>query len=310
MKFFSYITAWAQSHLNSCILSFKKMLKNSVGSFLTLVMLAAALSLPSGLYIYLQNLHGVTGNWNENIQISIFLDEDTSNHELENLAKEISKIQAVSHIKSLTKEQALKEFQRFTGYTEIIEDLKSNPLPPTIIIYPSSTSNSREEITLLQNKLGMLPKVNSVRVDTEWIQRLFVIVEIIEKTILIISVLLGVSVILIIGNTVRLEIQNQKEEIIVCKLIGASDAFIRRPFLYGGVWYGVLSGGFAWLIVSAAVWLLRPAVNRLGVLYQNEAVLQNISLTQGSIIVFLAAVLGFLGSRIAVAQHLKAIRPS
>ena len=286
------------------------MLKNSVGSFLTLVMLATALSLPSGLYIFLQNLYDVTGNWNENIQISIFLDEDTSNHELENIAKEISKIQTVSHIKSLTKEQALKEFQRFTGYTEIVEDLKSNPLPPTIVIYPSSANDSKEEIILLRNKLGTLPKVNSVRVDTEWIQRLFVIMEILEKTILIISVLLGISVILIIGNTVRLEIQNQKEEIIVCKLIGAGDAFIRRPFLYGGIWYGVLSGGFSWLIVSMAVWFLRPAVNRLGILYQNEVVLQNISLAQGLIIVLLAAALGFFGSRIAVAQHLKAIRPS
>jgi len=155
-----------------------------------------------------------------------------------------------------------------------------------------------------------LPETELAQLDLEWVQRLAAILDIAQRVILIISCLLALAVLLVIGNTIRLEIQNRRDEIVVTKLIGATNGFVRRPFLYSGIWYGALGALIAWAVVATGFWLLAEPATRLAGLYQSDFMLETHPLLLLPVLLGGGVLLGLLGSWLAVGRHLSEIEPS
>ena len=162
---------------------------------------------------------------------------------------------------------------------------------------------------LLQEELGNLPEAGFVQVDTEWVQRFHAILDIVRQAIVIGASLLGVAIVVIIGNTIRLDIQNRREEIEVTKLIGASNAFVRRPFLWSGFWYGLFGGGLAVALVQYGLYLLEEPAARLAGLYQSGVSVLALTLEESLVIVAVGVFLGLVGSGCAAARHMRRIEP-
>ena len=149
-----------------------------------------------------------------------------------------------------------------------------------------------------------------MQLDTQWLKRLNAILEIINRGVIVIAAMFALAVIIVVGNTIRLDIQNRRDEIIITKLIGGTNAFIRRPFLYTGFWYGMAGGVMAWLLTGIALLVMEQPVARLSGLYGSNFTLQGLGL-QGALAVLLAgALLGWLGSLVAVSRHLGEIEPT
>ncbi|MCH8137272.1 MAG: ABC transporter permease, partial [Proteobacteria bacterium] len=233
---------------------------------------------------------------------------DISLEEAQNLAQLIGQRADVANVSLISAQQALEEFKLQSGFGDAMDQLSQNPLPHTLVVRPSA-ANTSESMVLLREELANLPETDLVQVDTEWVQRFHAILDIVRQAILIGSVLLGTAIIVIIGNTIRLDIQNRREEIEVTKLIGASNAFVRRPFLWSGFWYGLLGGLLAIALVQYGIYLLQPPIARLAGLYQSGVNLLSFDLREIGVIVSVGVSLGLLGSWFAAARHMRRIEP-
>ena len=203
---------------------------------------------------------------------------------------------------------ALDEFKRLSGFGDALDQLSENPLPHTLVVRPSP-ANTSQSMILLQEELANLPEAELVQVDTEWVQRFHAILDIVRQAIVIGATLLGVAIVVIIGNTIRLDIQNRRDEIEVTKLIGASNAFVRRPFLWSGFWYGLLGGALALGLVQYGLFLLEAPVARLAGLYQSSVSVLALSLEESLTILGVGVLLGLVGSWFAAARHMRRIEP-
>jgi len=195
-----------------------------------------------------------------------------------------------------------------SGFGEALDHLDENPLPHTLVVRPSP-ANTSQSLILLQEELGNLPEADLVQVDTEWVRRFHAILDMIKQAIVIGASLLGVAIIVIIGNTIRLDIQNRREEIEVTKLIGASNAFVRRPFLWSGFWYGLFGGLLALGLVQYGLFLLEQPAARLAGLYQSSISILSLDLRESLSILGIGVLLGLVGSWFAAARHMRRIEP-
>ncbi len=305
----SKLSAWSLHHLQSMMFSLGKLYKQPTSTLMTIAVIAITLSLPSSFYLFLKNIKDLSGDIRSSTQITLYLKKNISQKRALELKKELNSFSNIDSIQFLSKQDALKEFKKTSGLSNSIAQLNSNPLPHTLIVQPNNQADTLIIKTLLA-KLGSISEVNSAKMDTEWINRLFSILTIIERAIIIITLLFGFAVLLIVGNTIRLDIQNRAKEITVIKLVGATDAYIRRPFLYGGIWYGLLGGLLSWFIVMLSALLLAGPVNNLGVLYHTQIEINTFTFFEFILLVLASTILGLLGSWIAVAKHLNNIEPS
>ena len=250
----------------------------------------------------------MSGDFRSSSQISLYLDLDVSEKQARALEKQIVKSEDVESTRFISRELSLEEFRENSGFGKSIDTLSSNPLPHTIIVDPS-VSETFAVRSLLKN-LQAMPEVKIAKLDTEWLERLYTIIEIARRSVVIVTILFAFAVLLIIGNTIRLDIQNRYQEIIVTKLVGATNAFIRRPFLYGGVWYGLLGGIISWLIVEIGYLAISGPLERLNLLYKSDMNLITFSLHDFMILITSSTLLGLAGSWIAVARHLNQIEPT
>ena len=206
-------------------------------------------------------------------------------------------------------QQALNEFRDQAGFAEALAQLTTNPLPAVLALSPHSAYASPDRIQDLEERLGQVPEVDFVRVDTRWLMRFQAILDLAQALVLLLAGLLAVGVLLIVGNTIRLEILNQRGEIEIMELVGATASFIRRPFLYAGAWYGLLGGLSAWFLVTLAVLALQGPVSRLASLYRTEFPLAGLGLTALLTILGGSMMLGLIGSWMAVNRHLRGVEP-
>jgi len=302
------VSAWLLHHLQSMIFSLGKIYQAPATTIMTVSVIGITLSLPGGFYLFLKNIDAISGDFRSTTQISLFLKLDVSEKQARALEKKIADMPDVESTRFISREDALDEFRRDSGFGKSIDTLSSNPLPHTILVEPGEvdTFTARN----LQNRLQAMPGVKIAKLDTEWLERLYTIIEIARRSVTIITILFSFAVLLIIGNTIRLDIQNRYQEIVVAKLIGATDAFIRRPFLYGGVWYGFLGGMISWLIVELGYLAIAGPLERLNLLYQSQMSLITFSLHDFLILISSSTLLGLAGSWIAVARHLSRIEPT
>jgi len=276
---------------------------------MTVAVIGITLSLPGGFYLFLKNINAMSGDYRSTTQITLYLDIKLSEKKAIEFEREISTMENVQSTGFISRQASLEAFRESSGFGKSIDTLTSNPLPHTIIVEPLSEADTFAIKNLLNN-LQAFPQVKIAKLDTEWLERLYTILEIAKRSVVIVTILFSIAVLLIIGNTIRLDIQNRYQEIIVTKLIGATDAFIRRPFLYGGIWYGLLGGLMSWIIVEIGYLAISGPLSRLNLLYQADLVLITFTFQDFIILVTSSTLLGLTGSWIAVARHLNQIEPT
>ena len=301
--------AYFLHHMQSLVFSLGKIYKTPTTTIMTVAVIGITLSLPGGFYLFLKNIDAVSGDFRSSSQIALYLDIELDEKKARALEHQVADMPEVAETEFVSKQKSLEKFRQTSGFGKSIDTLSSNPLPHTIIVEPASSADTFAVKNLL-NLLQTLPGVEIAKLDTEWLERLYTILEIAKRSVAIITILFGFAVLLIIGNTIRLDIQNRYQEIIVTKLIGATNAFIRRPFLYGGLWYGLLGGLISWLIVEIGYLAISGPLERLNLLYQADLVLITFTFQDFIILISSSTLLGLTGSWIAVARHLNQIEPT
>lgn len=290
--------------------SLGRLWRTPVASLMTAAVIGIALALPSGLHVLLSNAQRLSDNWDGSSRISVFLKDSVSDDQARELAGHLRNLAGIGEVRTISRAQALAEFRRLSGFGDALKALDTNPLPAVLVVRPALALTTPAQIQSLVEKLRQLPQVHLAQLDIQWVRRLHAIVAIAQRAVLVLGAILGLAVLLIVGNTIRLDIQNRRQEIEVIKLVGATDAFIRRPFLYGGMWYGLFGGAIAWLLVALALWLLGGPVERLAALYDSAYGLRMIDLPTTVLLFITSAALGLFGSWIAVGRHLRAIEPT
>ncbi|MDH5599797.1 MAG: permease-like cell division protein FtsX [Gammaproteobacteria bacterium] len=308
--FITLIKSYFIRHAQVFFYSLGQLSRTPVSTLMTCMVIGIALALPTGLHTLLSNAQQLSGGWENTAQISVFLKKNVAESQAKKIKADIESWQNVTSVHYISREQALKEFQNLSGFGDALKALNSNPLPSVLIVKPDLTSSTNEITTKnLLTKLRQLRQTDKAQLDMQWVRRLYAIMNIVERGVQILGFLLALAVLLVVGNTIRLAIQNRRKEIVVMKLIGGTDAFIRRPFLYTGFWYGLFGGLIAWLLVSFTILSISNPVEKLTSLYQNQFELNNISLTTTMLLLLISILLGLAGSWFAVGRHLREIEP-
>jgi cell division transport system permease protein len=285
-----------------------RLARQPFASLLTVLVIAVTLALPAAMHLIIKNVESVSGSWANALDFSVYLASGASADDAARLTELIGSRADVEQVTLIPADRALEEFKSLSGFGAALDQLAANPLPHTIIVRPSA-ANTEQSMALLHEELANLPEVELVQVDTEWVQRFHAILDMLERAIVIGAALLGAVIIVVIGNTIRLDIQNRREEIEVTKLIGASNAFVRRPFLYSGLWYGLGGGLLALLLVAYGLVALREPASRLAGLYDSSFRIVALSLPESLAIVATGVLLGLTGSWLAAARHMRRIEP-
>lgn len=297
-------------HLQVMLFSLGHLWRQPVATFMTIFVIGIALALPASLYVLLQNLQQVSGQWDDATQISLFMQQNTSNKRVQQLAEQLKTWPDISDVNYQSAEQSLTEFRQLSGLGNLLDTLPNNPLPAVIIVHPSNQSLRADAIGSLLSRLEALAEVEQAQLDMEWLQRLHSINKTGQRGISILGLLLSLSVLLVIGNTIRLAILNRQSEIRVTKLVGGTNAFVRRPFLYTGFWYGILGGFIAWLTLIFTLSLISGPIDELASQYDSEFTLQWQSAWMFIVLPSTGMALGVIGAWLAVGRHLSAIEPN
>jgi cell division transport system permease protein len=285
-----------------------RVLDSPGSSVLTWLVIGIALALPVGLNVALDNVSQMSAGWDSPAQISLFLQREVSPDRLRELEGELGARQDVSETRIILREEALDEFRTLSGFADVLASLQENPLPDLILVTPDAALDG-PGVSALRVELQGISGVAEAVLDMEWLQRLNSLMELSRRLVLAIGGMLVVGVMLILGNTIRLAIESRREEIVIVKLVGGSSGFVRRPFLYTGLWYGVGGGVLAALLVSAALWSLEKPISDLAILYESAFQLSGLGVMGSLNLVILGGLLGLAGAWLAVSRHLARIQP-
>jgi cell division transport system permease protein len=301
--------AWSAHHSNSAIESLLRMLETPLQSAMTWLVIAIAIALPAALFVVFSNLQQIGQAWQDSSQVSVFLKKEAGASQAQELRGRIAQRPDVLDARYISPEQALIEFKQNSGLGELASHLDENPLPGVIMITPKMQQNTPQALADLQQTLVAEPLVADVRLDMLWVKRLHQFIAIAERFVTALAGLLALGVLLVIGNTIRMAIENRRDEILVVKLVGGTDAYVRRPFLYTGLWFGVGGGIVAAVLLALGFWWLAAPVAQLADLYQSSFRLQGLGFIESIQLILLAGFTGLIGAWIAVARHLYQIQP-
>jgi cell division transport system permease protein len=303
------ISSYSARHGHAFLSSLGRLVRNPLGTMLTLIVIALALALPAGLGLFVTNARLATGGFANAVDLSVFMKTDVPIAKAQQLARNARARLDVARVVVIPADKALEEFRNYSGFGAALEALQENPLPHVLHVHPSADSSSPASLETLRQYFIAWPEVDLVQIDTEWVSRFSAILDVLRRVLLIAAAVLGVGVLAVIGNTIRLEILNRRAEIEVTKLVGGSNGFVRRPFLYIGVFYGIGGALLAWGIVTAAVIVLARPVATLAQLYGSRFALEGLKLDEAGVLLAAGALLGWLGAWISAARHLRSIEP-
>jgi cell division transport system permease protein len=296
--------------------SAKRLLLAPWSSLMTWLAIGIALALPAILLLLLGNLQTVSQGWESAAQISLFIKKDQTVEQIDALRKKIADKGGVATIDIITADQALAEFRQNSGFGDVLDKLETNPLPTVLIVHLTDqlTTNLDEKnnaaVQEMFVELKALPEVDQAVLDQAWLQRLQSLLQLGRRMAAVLAVLLATGVVLVIGNTIRLAIENRRDEILVVKLVGGTDAFVRRPFLYTGIWFGFGGALLGWLLIVLTIGWLGTPVEELATLYQSAFTLQGPGFAGGLLLLLCGTLLGFLGAWLAVWRELNRIEPN
>jgi cell division transport system permease protein len=300
------VKTWLRRHREALFESLARFRRTPLASVLTVAVIGITLALPGGLYLAVDNAQRLGRGWEANGQVSLFLKPDVGEADAQKLAAKIRRLAGVAQVAYVSRAQALAEFKRHSGFGEALSLLDRNPLPAVLVVQPAPLAP--EALAKLAAELGRQPGVDFASLDLDWVRRLHAMLGAAQRAVLILAGLLGLAVLIIVGNTVRLAVLSRREEIEITKLVGGTDSFIRRPFLYAGWLAGTLGGVVAFLLVGASLLILSGPARELAALYGTHFEVAGL----GALALYLplgGAALGWVGSRLAVGRHLRAIEP-
>lgn len=304
------MNAWFTRHMQTLVGALGRLSQQKLATLLTMLVIGIALALPACLHLFITNAQTASSDWNRALDISVFLKRGTSEAEARQLLDRMRQRRDVAEVEFISADAALKQFRHDSGFGPAIDALTDNPLPHGLIVHPKAEFATAAHLQELAADVKAWPSVDVVQLDTAWVNRMHAILDAIRSAVLLAAALLGLGVMVIVGNTIRLDIQNRRAEIEVTKLVGGSDAFVRRPFLYSGFWYGVGGGIIAWLLSAIAVGVLREPVSRIAGLYGSSFQINGLDWRASGVLVSSAILLAWLGSYVAATRHLKDIEPS
>jgi cell division transport system permease protein len=303
------VAAWRDHHLYGFFSSLGRLAARPWATSLTVLMLGFALALPLLFYLAFDNARALSGGLRQAREATVFLKPSVDAASAQVLAGEIGKREDVSGVVIKTPEQGMAEFRQLSGFGEALDILKDNPLPSVLVVTPRLAPDAAADTPPLVAEIKNDPRVDIVQYDATWRRRLSDILGFGERSVAVIAALLALATLLVIGNTVRMDIQARSEEIAVMQLIGASDGFVRRPFIYAGLWYGLMGGVLAVLITIGAEFAIAGPLDRLLASYDHALVLRGVGIVSALIVIGASALLGWLGAFAATARHMAAGHP-
>ncbi len=303
------MAAYGTRHAQALLGSLGRLARSPFATFLTVLVIGLALALPLALDLLVSNASAATGGFADAVDISVYFRRGVPLEKVRQLAQSTRARGGVAEVTVISADEALKEFREYSGFGTALQALDANPLPNVLHVRPAADARSPGELDALKHYLAAWPEVDTVQVDAAWVQRLNAILDVLRHVLLAAVALLGAGVLAMIGNTVRLEIQNRRAEIEVVKLVGGSNAFVRRPFLYTGVLYGVAGGLIAWILIAAAVLWLQAPVATLARLYGSRYALAGPAWSEVAWLIGAGAALGWLGAWLSATRHLHRIEP-
>ncbi len=283
----------------------RRMFVSPLAGVFNILVIGIALSLPAGMYVLLQNAQGLVAQFSGSPQISLFMSMDAKEDGTDKLRKQLEQHPAIARVEFVSRAQALEQLKQSTGLADVIGGLSQNPLPDALIVFPKPAG--AEALEKLRTELAKLPRVEQAQLDSAWAYKLEAILDFGRMVVLILASLLSLALVAITFNTIRLQILTQRDEIEVSMLIGATNGFIRRPFLYFGAIQGLLGGIIAWLIISISLLLLNYQLGALAQLYASQFKLHPLSLGDSVTLLLFSMYLGWLGAWLSVARHLSRI---
>jgi cell division transport system permease protein len=298
------MNAWLLRHAQVLLGSLGQLTRTPLANALTLIVIGITLALPAGLYVALDNLERLGAGFDRSGQISLYLKREAGEAAARKLAQSVRGMTGVAAVEYISREAALDEFRKYSGFGASLDALSGNPLPAVLTVRPAPQL-SADALEALRASLARQPGVDIAELDLAWVKRLRAILALGERAVWLLAGLLAAAVLLIIGNTIRLAVINRQAEIEVIQLVGGTPAFIRRPFLYTGLLQGLLGGLTAWLLVETSLLWLSGPVAELASLYGSPFGLTGLGFADGLVLTASGAALGWTGSRLAVGWHLR-----
>lgn len=296
-------------HVQVLMYTLGQLVSAPITTLMTLLVIAITLVLPTGLYVLLQNLQGLSGSFGDSVRITVFLDKSANRDQTSALLGRLRTDPRIQKVRYLNPEQALEDFKSISGFGSVIDRLGENPLPGVVTVIPATEQLPLEKLEALAADLGRLDHVDFAQLDSKWVERLRILLQLGTRGVYILASLLALGVLLIIGNTIRLAVLNRRREIEIIKLVGGTDAFVRRPFLYNGTLQGAIGAIFAVALLYGVLAGLAGPVADLSKAYGGHFSLRGPGLVGSTLLILAGGVLGWLGARLAVWRHLRDIEP-
>ena len=294
-------------HRDNFVDAVRRLRRQPFATLLTVLVIAIALALPAGLRVLVNNLGSLSGGWQSAADFTVYFKLEVPTDRARSLAREIASRPDVASVQFIDRGTALEDFRAHSGFGSALDALEGNPLPDALVVRPAS--GAAGDVEGVAAALRKLPETDLVQLDTQWVARLRAMLALGVRIVDLATVLLAIAVAIVIGNTIRLEIQNRSAEIEVTKLVGGTDGFIRRPFLYLGLCYGLAGAVVAYLLIGATLVILGPPVSRLAALYDSQFALSGLSWRETGVLLAGGALLGWAGAGLATARHLRAVEP-
>lgn len=303
-----FVMFWVHN-VQQAVASLGELARYPMASLMTMAVLGLSLTLPATLYVVVKNTEAIGADWQHASEITLFLRKNLSQQEVSTFHKRLSLSNDIERVRWIDKNEALQEFREESGFGGALDALSNNPLPDVLLVTPVANKRGTAQAQQLAQQLRNEREVEQVRLDLDWLQRLEALLNLVRDGLLALAALLCIAVVLIVGNTIRLNINSKRDEIMVMKLVGATDGYIQRPFLYTGVWYGFVGGLIAWLATAVMILWISGAVTDISELYESQFSLVGLTFNEMLVLWLLAIGLGLLGSYIAVRKHVRTIEP-
>lgn len=298
---------WFQNHTQVAKGCLQQLLSAPIATFMTVLVLALALALPCFLFTTVANVSRLTDSWDSENKISLYLTNQLSEKQVDLFVQNLLLREDLVAIDLIDPDQGMLEFKQYSGFADVFDSMQGNPLPAVVSILAKDASE--QGLQKLKAELLSMQFVDQAVLDLDWIKRFNAVLLVIERAIIALSILLGFAVLLIIGNTIRLNVESRRDEILVSKLMGATDPWVRRPFLYTGIFYGLVGASLAYLITQLALVVMYTPVLQLTRLYQSSFSLSGLGYAGGSVLLLTGLILGLLGALLSVNKFLSQLEP-